>query len=138
MSWISKLTFIFLINLIFPHDQKVKTKMLISWERKELLRRNKKHSSWFLKGYRWSKKNYFWKVKVRLEVLYITLPHTKENRCLNEVIQQITRNKTFASLQQFYNKMWVGFWLNMETHTWSKRFPRMTNGKNEISSAKLY
>ena len=50
-------------------------------------------------------KKYFWKVKVRLEVLYITLPHTKENRCLNEVIQQITRNKTFASLQQFYNKM---------------------------------
>ena len=34
---------IFLIKPLFLHDQKVKTKIQISWERKEFLRRNKKH-----------------------------------------------------------------------------------------------
>ena len=29
-----------------------KTKIWISWEQKELLRLNKKHFSWFLKGYK--------------------------------------------------------------------------------------
>ena len=51
----------FEINLIFPinpsflHDQKVKTKIWISWEWKELLRWNKKHCSPFLKRFHWSK-----------------------------------------------------------------------------------
>ena len=36
---------------IFLHDQKVKTKNEISWERKELLRWNKKHFPSFLRGF---------------------------------------------------------------------------------------
>ena len=35
--------------------------------------------------------------------------------CLNKVIHQITRNRKLASLQQFYIKLWFGFWLNTET-----------------------
>ena len=46
---------IFLIKLFFLHDQKVVTKSKISWERKELLRWNKKHFSSFLKGFESSK-----------------------------------------------------------------------------------
>ena len=41
----------FLIKLFFLHDQIVVTKTKISWERKELLRRNKKHFSLFLTGF---------------------------------------------------------------------------------------
>ena len=39
-SWILQLTLFFLIKPFFLHDQKVMTKTKISWERKELLRRN--------------------------------------------------------------------------------------------------
>ena len=42
---------IFLIKPFFPHDQKVVTRTWISWERKELLRWNKKHFSSFLKEF---------------------------------------------------------------------------------------
>ena len=49
-----KLSLIFLIKLFFLQDQKVKTKIEISWEQKELLRWNKKYFSSFLKGYHWS------------------------------------------------------------------------------------
>ena len=38
---------IFLINLFFLNDQRVMTKTWISWERKELLRWNRKHFSSF-------------------------------------------------------------------------------------------
>ena len=41
----------FLINPIFLHNQKVRTKILISEEQKELLTRNSKHFSPFLKGF---------------------------------------------------------------------------------------
>ena len=41
---------IFLIKLLQYMTQKIKTKTLISWEQKELLRCNKKHFSSFLKG----------------------------------------------------------------------------------------
>ena len=41
----------FLIKPFFLHDQKVVTKTQISWERKKLLRWNKKHSPSFLKGF---------------------------------------------------------------------------------------
>ena len=44
-----------LIEQFFLHDQKVMTKTWISWERKELLRWNKKHFSSFLKGFQLSK-----------------------------------------------------------------------------------
>ena len=47
--------FIFLIEPFFLHDQKVMTKTLICWERKELLRWNTKHFSSFLKGFLLSK-----------------------------------------------------------------------------------
>ena len=40
---------IFLLKLFFLHDQNVVTKTLISWERKKLLRQNKKHFLSFLK-----------------------------------------------------------------------------------------
>ena len=58
---------IFLIKQFFLHDQKVVTKTKISWERKELLRWNKKHFSSILKdiqSIKWHK--FSWKVKVRL------------------------------------------------------------------------
>ena len=41
----------FLIKPFFLHDQNVVTKTEIFLERKELLRRNKKHFSLFLKGF---------------------------------------------------------------------------------------
>ena len=44
---------IFQIKPFFLHDQKFKTKNWISWERKELLKWNKKHFSSFLKGFHW-------------------------------------------------------------------------------------
>ena len=40
-----EMNLIFLIKPFFLHDQKVKTKNEITWERKELLRWNKKHFS---------------------------------------------------------------------------------------------
>ena len=40
---------------VFLHDQKVKTKILIFWEGKELSRWNKNQFSSFLKGFQWSK-----------------------------------------------------------------------------------
>ena len=46
---------IFLMKLFLLYDQNVKTKILISWERKEHLRWNKKHFSSILKDYDWSK-----------------------------------------------------------------------------------
>ena len=46
---------IFLIVPFFLYDQKVMTKTLISWKRKELLRWNKKDFSSFLKGFQLSK-----------------------------------------------------------------------------------
>ena len=58
---------IFLSKSFFLHDQKVKTKMQISWERKKLSRWNKKHFSSFLKGFYWRRKNkLFGNVRVRL------------------------------------------------------------------------
>ena len=42
---------IFLIKLLFLHDQNVVIKTKTSWEQKKLLRRNKKHFSSFLKGF---------------------------------------------------------------------------------------
>ena len=45
----------FLFKPLFLNDQKVKTKLEISWERKELLRWNKKHFLSFLKSFHWSK-----------------------------------------------------------------------------------
>ena len=47
----------FLIKLFFLHNQKVMTKIEISWERKELLRWNKKHFSSILKGFQSRKKH---------------------------------------------------------------------------------
>ena len=44
-----KINLISLIKPFFLHDQKVKAKIKVSWERKELLRRNKKHFSSFSK-----------------------------------------------------------------------------------------
>ena len=46
---------IFLIKPFFLHDQNVVTKTKISWERKQLLRWNKKYFSSFLKGFESSK-----------------------------------------------------------------------------------
>ena len=45
----------FLIEPFLLHDQKVMTKVQISWEQKELLRWNKKHFLLFLKGFQLSK-----------------------------------------------------------------------------------
>ena len=47
-----EINLIFLTEPVFLHDQKVMTKTYISWERKELLRWNKKQ---FLKGFQLSK-----------------------------------------------------------------------------------
>ena len=44
----------FLIKPLYLHNQKVKTKILLSWEQNEPFRRNKKHSSSFIKGFHWS------------------------------------------------------------------------------------
>ena len=44
-----------LIKTIYRHDQKVQTKIYISWEQKELLRWNEKHFSSFVKDFRWIK-----------------------------------------------------------------------------------
>ena len=52
-SIIFEINFIFLSKPFFLHDQKVRKKK--SWERKELLRSNKKHFSSLLKGFHWSK-----------------------------------------------------------------------------------
>ena len=46
---------IFLIKSLFLHDQKFKTKILVSSKRKELLRWNKIYFSSFLKRFHWSK-----------------------------------------------------------------------------------
>ena len=54
-----EVSLIFLIKPFFRHDQKVVTKTSISWERKELLRWNKKHFSSFLKGFQSSKQHQF-------------------------------------------------------------------------------
>ena len=48
-----KINLVFLIKTFFLLNQKVKTRILTSWERKELLKRNKKHFSSFLKGFYW-------------------------------------------------------------------------------------
>ena len=46
----------FLIRLFFLYDQNIKTKICMSQEEKELLKWNKKYvSSFFLKGFYWSK-----------------------------------------------------------------------------------
>ena len=46
----------FLIRLFFLYDQNIKTKIYMSQEEKELLKWNKKYvSSFFLKGFYWSK-----------------------------------------------------------------------------------
>ena len=45
-----EINLIFLINLLFLHDQKNKTKIWIPSERKELLRWNKKHFLSILQG----------------------------------------------------------------------------------------
>ena len=50
-----EINLLFLIEPFFLHDQKLMTKMWISWERKELLKGNKKHFSSFLKGFHLSK-----------------------------------------------------------------------------------
>ena len=52
---------IFLIKL-FLHDQKIMRKITVSWERKELLRWNKKHFSLIWKDFLRSKKNIFFGV----------------------------------------------------------------------------
>ena len=58
----------FLIEQFFLHDQKVKTRVEKSWERKELSRGIKKYFSSFLKSFHWSKSTkFFWKVTVRLQ-----------------------------------------------------------------------
>ena len=54
-----EINLVFQIKLFFLRDQKVKTKILISWEQKKLLRLNKKHFSSFLKDFHWSNKNIF-------------------------------------------------------------------------------
>ena len=54
-----EINLIFLIKPLFLHDQKVKTKIYVSWERRKLLRWNKKYFSLFLKGFNLSKKNNF-------------------------------------------------------------------------------
>ena len=54
-----EINLIFQIKLFFLRDQKVKTKILVSWEQKKLLRLNKKHFSSFLKDFHWSNKNIF-------------------------------------------------------------------------------
>ena len=46
---------VFLIKLFFLHDENVVTKTQISWERKKLLRRNKKYFSSFWKDFQSSK-----------------------------------------------------------------------------------
>ena len=50
-----EINLIFLIEPFFLHEQKDMKKNWISWERKELLRWNKKHFSSFLKGFQLSK-----------------------------------------------------------------------------------
>ena len=51
-----EINLICLIKPFFLHDQKLKTKMSVSWEWKDLLRSNKKHFSSFLNGFHWRKK----------------------------------------------------------------------------------
>ena len=50
-----EINFMFLIKLFFLHGQKVKTKIEMSREQKELLRWNKNHFSNLLKGFHWRK-----------------------------------------------------------------------------------
>ena len=49
---------------------------------------------------------------------HFRLPHIKENICLNQVINQTTKNGTL--LPSFYSKIWIGFWFNKEPmeRTW--------------------
>ena len=64
-----QINLIFLIKPFFLLDQKVMIKTYISWERKELLRWNDKHSISFLKGFQWGKRrNFFRKVRLQLEI----------------------------------------------------------------------
>ena len=59
---------------VFLHDTKFKAKVYISWERKKLLRWNKKHFSFFkLKGFQWPK------TVVDLKVCFLN--HAKKNIC---------------------------------------------------------
>ena len=57
--------------------------------------------------------SYFWSFRYGYTIsqVYIPLSNIKD---LN-VIQQITRNRALDSLQKFYRKIWVSFWLNIET-----------------------
>ena len=57
----------FLVKPFLLYDQKVKTNTEIPCQQKELLRKNKKPFSSFLKGYHTNNyKKFFWKVTVRL------------------------------------------------------------------------
>ena len=80
-----ELNLIFLTKPTFLHDQKVKTKMSISWEQKELLIWNKKHFSWLLKGFRWSKWNNFfgrWEPYFKHDESYLlTVPKLEHQSC---------------------------------------------------------
>ena len=71
-SWILKL--FFLIKPFFLHEQNVKTKIWISWERKELLRSNKKHfSSFFNPSFHWRVKKMFfgrWDSEIKENIVF--------------------------------------------------------------------
>ena len=52
---------IFLIKPFFLHDQKVMTKTQVFWERKKLLRWNKKHFSSFIRAFSQANNTYFFR-----------------------------------------------------------------------------
>ena len=103
----------FQINVIFlikplTVDQKVKAKILISYEWEELLRRNKKHFSSFLKSFYWSKLKEF-----SMEGESPTLNNellSKQWGCCNNIIKsymliQITWHQVFGKVFDVINKI---------------------------------
>ena len=81
---------------VFLHNQKDRTKMWISQERKKLLTWNKKWFSLFLKGFPLCKIKLFWLVTVRLWALNVS--KIKRINYKSDVFNIQTRQKKFKKI----------------------------------------
>ena len=96
---------IFLIKPYFLYDQKVVTKVSISWERKGLLRWNKKHFSSLLNDFQLRKQHkVLWKVRVWISV-HILLNNLVSSSLQHEYYFWHSRSKCCEKAVRFYSEI---------------------------------
>ena len=132
-----EMNLVFLTKPFFLHDQKVMIKISIPWERKELLRWNKKHSSSYVKVFQWSKElNFLECESPTVRKIYWPLNFTTD---ISMVTNTVLRSFDILNILKSLSKLkFDKLNLSAETNILWNELPRCSNVYKKMVLKKTY